>query len=91
MKAYGMVNFGTQIKFPKSNSNLKFGVNDIFSTMKFNFENNSDVLGYQAAMNLNMQRRIFKVTFSQNFGNNLLKSKRNRVTASDAERQRVSN
>lgn len=91
MKAYGMVNFGTQIKFPKSNSNLKFGVNDIFSTMKFNFENNSDVLGYQAAMNLNMQRRIFKVTFSQNFGNNLLKSKRNRGTASDAERQRVSN
>ncbi len=91
LKPFGQLNFGTQFKFPKSNSNLKLGVDDIFSTMKFKFENNSDILGYQAYINLNMQRRLFKITFSQNLGNKKLKEKRNRNTASDAERQRVSN
>ena len=91
LKPLGQLNFGTQFKFPKSNSNLKLGVDDIFSTMKYNFENNSDILGYQAYMNLNMQRRLFKITFSQNLGNKKLKEKRNRNTASDAERKRVSN
>ncbi|MCP9770238.1 hypothetical protein EGI22_20225, partial [Lacihabitans sp. LS3-19] len=89
MKAFGQLNYGAVYKFPKADANLKFGVDDIFSTMKFNFEQNSEILGYEAKMNLNMQRRIFKLTYSKNFGNKQVKAKRNRTTASDAERQRV--
>ncbi|MES2796104.1 MAG: outer membrane beta-barrel protein, partial [Bacteroidota bacterium] len=91
MKSFGQINLGTQFKMPKSNSDLKLGVDDIFSTMKFNFENISEALGYNAYINLNMQRRLFKITYSKNFGNTILKAKRARATASDAERKRVSN
>ncbi len=89
MKAFGQLNYGVVYKFPKADANLKFGVDDIFSTMKFNFEQNSKIQGYEAFMNLNMQRRIFKLTYSKNFGNKEVKAKRNRSTASETERQRV--
>ncbi len=91
MKSYGQINFGTQFKMPKSNASLKLGVDDIFSTMKFKFVNVSEALNYNAYINLNMQRRLFKITYSKNFGNTILKAKRARATASDAERKRVSN
>ncbi len=89
MKSFGQLNFGTQFKMPKSNSSLRLGVDDIFSTMKFNYETKSDALGYNVYMNLNMQRRLFKITYSKNFGNTILKAKRARITASEAERKRV--
>ena len=86
---FGQLNAGIQKKFKKSNSSLKLGVDDIFSTM--NLRSRFDVPGENFYTNSRFQvsRRIFKVTYTKSFGNKLLKEKRARTTASEEERGRV--
>lgn len=88
-KAYGLLNFAVQKKFTKANSTIRFGVDDIFSTMRFRFSTNVPAENFYTNGDLQFSRRIFKFTYSQNFGNKILKDKRERATASDAERARV--
>jgi hypothetical protein len=89
VKSFGMLNLAVQKKFPKSNSTLKLGVDDLFSSMVFRVETGSLSDEVYSSGRLQFSKRFFKLTFSQNFGNKILKDKRMRGTASDAERARV--
>lgn len=87
--AFGLLNAGIQKKFIKSNSSLKLGVDDVFSTMKFTFLTDMPAENFYADGDIKFSGRIFKLTFSRNFGNKILKDKRARATASEEERARV--
>ena len=89
MKPVGQLNYGVSWSFPKSNASLKFGIDNMFSTMKFTKVNNDDELSYRSTATLDMIKRIMKITYSQSFGNSKVKASRNRTTASETERQRV--
>jgi hypothetical protein len=88
-KAYGQLNAGIQKKFIRNNSSLKFGVDDIFSTMKWRWTFDLPKENFYTNTNIQLSRRIFKLTYSKNFGNKALKDKRTRITASEEERLRV--
>ncbi len=86
-KSFGMLNVGIQKKF--ENSSLKFGVDDIFSSMKWIMTIDLPEENIYTKTDLQFSRRIFKLTYTQSFGNKILKAKRNRSTASDDVQQRV--
>jgi hypothetical protein len=89
VRSFGLLNLAFQKKFPKSSSALKLGVDDLFSSMVFRVESGSPADELYTSGRLQFSKRFFKLTFSQNFGNKILKDKRARGTASDAERARV--
>jgi tRNA A22 N-methylase len=86
---FGQLNAGVQKKFKKSNSSLKFGVDDIFSSMNFRSRFDLPEEKFYTFNRFQISRRIFKVTYTKSFGNKLLKEKRARITASEEERGRV--
>jgi hypothetical protein len=88
-RSFGQLNAGMQKKFVNNNSSLKFGVDDIFSTMKWRWTLDLPKENFYTNMNIQLSRRIFKLTYSKNFGNKALKDKRTRITASEEERLRV--
>ena len=89
VKPYGMLNFAVQKKWKENSQVLVLGVDNIFNSFRFrtslavpgqNIESRGDYLFTQ---------RWYKITWTQRFGNKVLKDKRNRKTASDEERKRV--
>ncbi len=88
-KGLGVLNAGVQKKHIKSNSTLRFGVDDIFSSLKWSSTFNLPEENFYTTSNLQISRRIFKLTYTKSFGNKLLKDKRARITASEEERLRV--
>ena len=88
-KGFGILNAGVQKKLTKNNSTLKFGADDIFSTLKWNSTFNLPEENFYTSSFVQISRRILKLTYSKNFGNKLLKDKRARITASEDERLRV--
>ena len=86
---FGQLDAGVQKKFSKSNSSLKLGVDDIFSS--FNIRSRFDLAeeNIYTFSRYQISRRIFKLTYTKSFGNKLLKEKRARITASEEERGRV--
>ncbi len=87
--AFGKVNLGIQKKFGKNNTTLRLTVDDVFKTGNRYFsiylpEQNIDSKSY-----LEFSQTVVKITFSQRFGNNKLKSNRQRATGSEEERRRV--
>ncbi len=86
---FGQLNAGVQKKFKKSNSSLKFGVDDIFSSMNIRSRFDLPEENFYTFFRFQVSRRIFKLTYTKSFGNKLLKEKRARITASEEERGRV--
>ena len=86
---FGMLNIAAQKKFNKQNTTIRFGVDDIFSSMKFRFNTDVPEQQFYTSGVFQLTRRIFKLTYTRNFGNKILKAKRARSTASDAEQGRV--
>ena len=89
MKPFGQLNYGLSLALPASNASLKFGIDNIFSSMIFRMVSDSEELGYSSNTRLEMQKRILKLTYSRSFGNSKVKASRKRSTASETERQRV--
>ncbi len=87
VKAFGQLNIAAQKKFNRSS--VKFGVDDLFSTLKIIIIADIPEQNFYRKGTIYPGGRIFKLTFTANFGNKILKEKRMRSTASDAERQRV--
>ncbi|OJY93286.1 MAG: hypothetical protein BGP13_16790 [Sphingobacteriales bacterium 40-81] len=88
MKPFGKLSIAVQKKF--NNSSLKFMADDIFSTMVFRIRADDPAINFYGTTDLRMLKRIFKLTYTASFGNKILKQKRDRITASEEERKRVS-
>ncbi|MFT3750729.1 MAG: TonB-dependent receptor [Agriterribacter sp.] len=88
MKPFGKLSIAVQKKF--NNSSLKFIADDVFSTMVFKIKADDPAINFYGTNELRMLKRIFKLTYTASFGNKILKQKRDRTTASEEERKRVS-
>jgi Outer membrane protein beta-barrel family/Carboxypeptidase regulatory-like domain len=88
-KAFGALNAGVQKKFPNSSSTLRLGVDNIFNSLAYKVTFDVPSENFYTNGSYLFSRRMFKLTWTQNFGNKILKDKRNRITASEAERKRV--
>jgi len=87
VQAMWMVNVALQKK--NGESTFRFGVDDLFNSVLFKFENNVPELYLVGGGNLDFSQRTFKLTYSRNFGSNKVKSARQRETGSDNEGRRV--
>ena len=87
VEAMWMVNVALQKKFGEST--FRFGIDDLFNSVEFNFENNVPELYLVGGGNLDFSQRTFKLTYSRNFGSNKVKSARQRQTGADTDGKRV--
>lgn len=87
--ASGVMNFGVQKKFGDNKSRLKLSLNNIFNSGAFKGITDIPSENVYSAMNLTFMFRTVSATYSYNFGNNKLKEKRERSTASEEEQGRV--
>jgi len=88
VQPFGGLNAAIQKKFKNSGA-LTFGVDNIFNSYKFKVSQSVASQHIESKGVFIFSQRLFKLTWSQNFGNAALKDKRNRATASEEERRRV--
>jgi outer membrane receptor protein involved in Fe transport len=89
IKSFGALNFGAQKKFNNGNAILRFNVTDIFNTVKLKGHIDLPEHNLVGTSQFQFTPRTFRLTFTQNFGSNTVKSKSNRTTGSEEERKRV--
>ncbi|MES2649811.1 MAG: outer membrane beta-barrel family protein [Bacteroidota bacterium] len=87
LQPFGRLNFALQKKFEQST--LTLGVDDIFSSFIFKTELAAQDDNFFTEGRLQISQRMFKLSYSLNFGSKILKDKRTRITASEEERSRV--
>jgi len=87
-EVYG-VNIGLQKKFSDKWGTLKFSINDILDSIEF--VGGTDLPGQNIKTRnvFDFSNRTFTLTYTRNFGNNKLRSARDRETGSEEERRRV--
>jgi hypothetical protein len=85
--AFGMLNAGVQKNIGKGK--LRFGIDDIFNSYKFETSVRVPQQNLDADANYKFTQRTYKLTYLRSFGNDKLREKRSRTTASEEERQRV--
>ncbi len=89
VKPYGILNGAIQKKWKDNSQSLTLGVDNIFNSFVFRTSlavpgQNIESTGYFL-----FSQRWYKISWTQRFGNKILKDKRNRNTASDEERKRI--
>lgn len=83
------INFGVSKKFGNQSS-VTFSIQDITATSgSIDWEYNQPELGIKTYGDNDWSERVFQVTYSFPFGNQKVKKKRNRVTGSKEERDRM--
>ncbi len=87
MRSMNKVSVAIQKKF--KNSSLQFLADDLFNGRTLRFRDEDPSIPFIAISNLRIWSRVFKITYAATFGNKLLKQKRDRTTASEEERKRV--
>ncbi|MEI8059184.1 MAG: outer membrane beta-barrel family protein, partial [Ferruginibacter sp.] len=88
-KPLGALNFGLQKKLKGNRGKLRFAVTDILKTISYKTIVDRPSEYFYTRSDYNFSQRIFKLTFTKNFGSKSLKEKRERATASEEERLRV--
>lgn len=89
-KAYGSVNLGLQKKFENNRGELSLNVSDLFWTDIWRFSTYIPEQNLDTNVKLVFSEpRVIKLTYSRNFGNNILKKSRSRSTGSEEEKRRV--
>ncbi|HEX6180945.1 MAG TPA: TonB-dependent receptor [Chitinophagaceae bacterium] len=84
-KATGALNFGVQKKF--TGSSLKLNVADVFNTNKLRLYNDYPEHNIFTSFEGQFFPRTVRLTFTKNFGNKELKSKRARTTSLEEEKR----
>ncbi|MEM8908160.1 MAG: TonB-dependent receptor [Bacteroidota bacterium] len=85
---YG-INMGIQKTFKNNWGTLRFNVNDIFNSIKWQGGTSIPEQNFETNGVWDFSQRTFLLTYSKNFGNNKLKRTRQRSTGSEEERNRV--
>ena len=83
----GMLNFGIQKKL-KNNARLSFNIGDVFNSLKSVGGTDFSTQGAIVDRTFDFSQRTFRLTYAASFGNQKLKSSRNRTSGS-AEKDRV--
>lgn len=85
---FGM-NIGFQKKFGEKWGTLRVALNDVFDSFEFTGRTQVPEQNLDTRNTFDFVNRTFLVTYSRSFGNDKLKSSRQRSTGSDDERRRV--
>jgi len=80
---------GLQKKFSDRWGSLRFSINDIFDSFKFIGGTNIPEENLLTRNLFDFSTPTYMLTYTRNFGNNSLKSARQRDTGSEEERRRV--
>lgn len=83
---YG-VDLGISKSFAGQKANIKLAVNDLFNTRKIDVSSAVALQNYR--LNQKEETRIFRATFTYNFGSTLIKAVRSRSNSADAEKSRI--
>lgn len=83
------VNLGVQKVFSNNRGTLKFTFNDMFLGSNLDISQSVEENNFQYHAFFRMSARIYRLTYSLNFGNKKLKKARARSTSSEEERKRV--
>lgn len=83
---YG-IDFGISKSFAAKRANVKFAVNDAFNMRKANIKSTIPLQDYQLYQK--QESRIFRLSFSYNFGSSSIKAARERTKSSATEQSRV--
>ena len=87
-EVYG-INIGFQQKLGEKWGTLKFSINDALDSIEFTGGTDLPEQNIKTENLFDFSNRTFMLTYSRNFGNQKLKSKRERETGSEEERRRV--
>ena len=83
------VNFGLQKELSNNWGTLKFTFNDMFLGSNLDISQSLEENNFQYHAFFRMSARVFRLSYSLNFGNKKLKKARSRSTSSEEERKRV--
>lgn len=89
MNPMGRMDIGLQYKFKNENSKLNFNLSDVFKSSVWKSSADVPELNIYNRWSLDFEPRVFRVSFTHNFGSTKIKSARNRKTGSEEERGRV--
>lgn len=84
----GELSFGVQKELPNKDV-LKINVNDVFTSNNWSFSSFLPEHNYVFEGKYRFAERVFRITYTHNFGNAKLKKVRARKTGSEEERNRV--
>lgn len=83
---YG-IDLGISKSFAAERANLKFAINDIFNTREIKIKSAIPLQDYRLSQK--QESRVFRLTFSYNFGSTVIKPARERSNSSELEQNRV--
>lgn len=83
---YG-IDFGISKSFAAKRANVKLAINDVFNMQKANIKSAILLQDYQLYQK--QESRIFRLSFSYNFGSSSIKAAREHSKSSDSEQSRV--
>ena len=86
------MNAGLQKKFSNKKDILQFTANDVFNSgSNYQMIDKLSINGTTVQRNFNFRLAAYKLTYTHNFGNRNLASKRERATGAEDELNRVHN
>jgi hypothetical protein len=89
MEALYRVNFGIQKKFSEKYGTLRFTIDDLFESYKWEMGTDLPNQNLKTYNIFDFAGRTFKLTYSRSFGNNKVKASRDRKTGAEDERNRA--
>ncbi|MFZ1677070.1 MAG: TonB-dependent receptor [Saprospiraceae bacterium] len=89
IKGYGAINVGLQKKFGNNGGTLRVGYDDVLNTQKFSGISDLPEQNQYFRASLRFSQPTIKISFTQNFGNQKVKSIGEHRSGAEEERERV--
>ncbi len=88
-QSFNRFDIGIQKVFNNNNGTLKFAVSDLFTGGNWDGELDDPDIDFKLDSYFGFAERVFRLTYSRQFGNSKLKGQRKRATGSAEEQRRV--